>query len=534
MLPAKHRRCSIRHEGRKAGCDLAAQQMQKMATTLGRHAKHDGRRPVASRHCQQSKIGTRKGRRCSINSNHTSRNVTGEAMDEFSRPQANEVYTQGTSAPDGAPVLGQTHTSVEATRRLVTLAMLRNAYTVGADAKLKSGFSVPENDALMMLLPQNKRNVLRPEYYEKLHSENVGYQQNNWLVEYLPSLLKVNVRHFVEVGCGNGAFLRNAAPVVARITGCDWVETPTLPLHFPNVDFKQVDLTNGVVPKGDIVCSADVLEHMPVESIPGVLDTLVSAAPLQFHVIACYDDGHSHLSVFDPATWLALFRRVLPEAWLFYIAPRFNDSSRPICVITNVPFGVIGDPPGVEQPTAVSQNRLALPAVLPTPLRLDLGAAAVKMPGFLSVDVREDSGAEIISDMIDLPELLKGKVDAIRCRHALEHLERAEARRALQTWKTFLRPGSVLNIIVPDLEFHAHQFLGRLKSSLADQHTHAMAGFYGWCGSDRGGSQWDNHRWGYSFETLGAILKDFGYTNIIRVTEGTDSEPWHLNVTCTS
>jgi SAM-dependent methyltransferase len=455
-------------------------------------------------------------------------------MDEFSRPQANEVYTQGTSAPDGAPVLGQTHTSVEATRRLVTLAMLRNAYTVGADAKLKSGFSVPENDALMMLLPQNKRNVLRPEYYEKLHSENVGYQQNNWLVEYLPSLLKVNVRHFVEVGCGNGAFLRNAAPVVARITGCDWVETPTLPLHFPNVDFKQVDLTNGVVPKGDIVCSADVLEHMPVESIPGVLDTLVSAAPLQFHVIACYDDGHSHLSVFDPATWLALFRRVLPEAWLFYIAPRFNDSSRPICVITNVPFGVIGDPPGVEQPTAVSQNRLALPAVLPTPLRLDLGAAAVKMPGFLSVDVREDSGAEIISDMIDLPELLKGKVDAIRCRHALEHLERAEARRALQTWKTFLRPGSVLNIIVPDLEFHAHQFLGRLKSSLADQHTHAMAGFYGWCGSDRGGSQWDNHRWGYSFETLGAILKDFGYTNIIRVTEGTDSEPWHLNVTCTS
>jgi SAM-dependent methyltransferase len=352
-----------------------------------------------------------------------------------------------------------------------------------------------------MFLPQNKRDVLRPEYYEKLHSENVGYQQNNWLVEYLSSLLKVNARHFVEVGCGNGAFLRNAAPVVARITGCDWVQTSTLPLHFPNVDFKQVDLTNGAVPMGDILCS---------------------------------DDGHSHLSVFDPATWLALFRRVLPDAWLFDIAPRFNDSSRPICVITNVPFSVIGDPPGLGQPTAVSQNRPALPAVLPTPLRLDLGAAAVKTPGFLSVDVREDSGAEIISDMIDLPELLKGKVDAIRCRHALEHLERAEAWRALQTWKTFLKPGSVLNIIVPDLEFHAHQFLGRLKSSFADQHTHAMAGFYGWCGSDRGGSQWDNHRWGYSFETLGAILKDCGYTNIIRVTEGTDSESWHLNVTCTA
>ena len=323
-------------------------------------------------------------------------------------------------------------------------------------------------------------------------------------------------------------------PVVARITGCNWVETRTLPLHFPNVDFKQVDLTNGAVPKGDMVCSADVLEHMPVESIPGVLDKLVSAAPLQFHVIACYDDGHSHLSVFDPATWLALFRRVLPDAWLFDIAPRFNDSNRLICVITNVPFTEIGDPPGTEQPTAVSQDRSALPEALPSPLRLDLGAAAVKMPGFLSVDVRKDSGAEIISDMIDLPELLKGTVDAIRCRHALEHLEIAEARRALQTWKTFLKPGAVLNIIVPDLEFHAHQFLGKLESSFSDQHTHAMVGFYGWCGSDRGGSQWDNHRWGYSFETLEAELNEFGYMNIIRVTEGTDSEPWHLNVTCTS
>lgn len=455
-------------------------------------------------------------------------------MAKFSKPLINEIYAQAESDPGDATLAAGTHKAAEATQRLVTLNLLRDAYTVGAEAKLKSGFCVPENDVVMKLLPQNKRDVLQQEYYHRMHTENVGYKQNNWLVEYLPALLKLKVEHLVEVGCGNGKFLRSAAPVVGRITGCDWVETPTLPLNLPNVNFKQVDLTKGGVPNGDIVCSADVLEHMPVESVLKVLDILVSAAPLQFHVIACYDDGHSHLSVFNPATWLALFRRVMPDAWLFDISPRFADSSRPICVITNVPFSVIGDPPCVGHPTAVAQTRTVLSEFLPSPLRLDLGAAAVRTPGFLSVDVRKESGAEIISNMIDLPEPLKGKVDEIRCRHALEHLERAEARRALQTWKIFLKPGAKLNIIVPDLKFHARQFLEEQKSPFPNQREHAMAGFYGWCGPDRGGAEWDNHRWGYSFETLHTILEECGYTNIIRMIEGADSEPWHLNVTCTS
>lgn len=414
----------------------------------------------------------------------------------------------------------------------VALNMLRDAYTVGAGTKLQSGLSAADNSALAKLLPQNRRDVLKPDYYQKLHAENVGYKDNNWLVGYLPALRKSNASHIVEVGCGNGKFLRQAAPVFDRITGCDWVRTDTLPLDQRNVSFQQIDLMKEAVPSGDIVCSADVLEHMPVESVPEVLDKLVAAAPLQFHVIACYDDDHSHLSVFDPATWLALFRRVLPDAWIFDVSARYDDSARLICVITNVPFGVIGDPPFVQHPDAPMPQ--SVPAVLPSPLRLDLGAAAVRTQGFLSVDVRSDSGAEIISDMIDLPEDLAGQVDAIRCRHALEHLDRAEARRALQTWTRFLKSGGELNIIVPDLEFHARQVLGLQSSTFADQHEHAMAGFYGWCGADRGGSQWDNHRWGYSFDTLRLVLEEFGYTNIFRQTEGPDTDAWHLNVVCTA
>lgn len=60
------------------------------------------------------------------------------------------------------------------------------------------------------------------------HSENVGYRRNNWLVEYLPSLLKLNARHIVEFNCSIGKFLCTAAPVVKRITACGWVETAPL------------------------------------------------------------------------------------------------------------------------------------------------------------------------------------------------------------------------------------------------------------------------------------------------------------------
>lgn len=281
------------------------------------------------------------------------------SINEFSRKQIKEIYAEAELAR---------RDSLTNTHKLVSLNMLRDAYNAGAREKLKFGFSSSKNEAVVKMLPYNQRTVLRQDYYERMHAEEEGYIEKNWLVEYLPSLLKVEAKHLVEVGCGNGKFLRRAAPAFDRITGCDWVETLTLPLEIPNVDFKKVDLTKGGVPKADILCSADVLEHLPVESVLQVLDSLVAASPLQFHVIACYDDGHSHLTVLDPATWLALFRRIMPNAWLFDISARFNDSTRVICVITNVPFSTIGDPPGVGFDVAVNKAASWRPDVLPSPL----------------------------------------------------------------------------------------------------------------------------------------------------------------------
>lgn len=374
-------------------------------------------------------------------------------------------------------------------------------------------------------LPRNRRRKLDQSYYEHLHKNEVSYQTNNWLVSYAPFLRRHKPRSVLEVGCGNGKFLREASTFCPDVIGVDWVQTPTLPLNFENVRFKLTNLFRDELPPTELACSADVLENMPREKIESILDRLFQAAPYQFHVIACYDDGHSHLSVFDPATWLALFRRKIPEMRFHDIQLRGNDPAKQICVITNLPSIPIHVPPA---DTVSANTKLPMEG----PVRLDLGAGSTRTPGFLSVDVRRDSNADIIADITNLPEAFFGKVDELRSRHALEHLSYHNARKALENWHRVLKPNGKLTVIVPDLEFHARQYLGETMSSFSDQTQHAMAGFYGWSDPNRGGQDWDIHRWGYSFHTLKALLEDIGYSDVQRILAGTDSEPWHLQVRC--
>jgi predicted SAM-dependent methyltransferase len=112
----------------------------------------------------------------------------------------------------------------------------------------------------------------------------------------------------------------------------------------------------------------------------------------------------------------------------------------------------------------------------------------------------------------------------------IEHLDPGDARRALARWAELLVPGGILNVIVPDLEFHCRQLLGTATSSLHDQEHHAMAGFYGWREASRGGAREDAHRWGYTERTLAQALSEAGFECVARQLSGPDSEPWHLNL----
>jgi ubiquinone/menaquinone biosynthesis C-methylase UbiE len=163
-------------------------------------------------------------------------------------------------------------------------------------------------------------------------------------------------------------------------------------------------------------------------------------------------------------------------------------------------------------------------------LNLNIGSGSRRIEGYLNVDIRNDANIDIVSSAWDLPGIEDATVSNIYSRHMLEHLDPTDAQKTLRKWFQILKPGGTLNVIVPDLEFHAKQLLGLESSTFADQEQHMLAGFYGWRNEAMGGNREDAHRWGYIERTLTKELAVVGFTHISRQKTGTDSEAWHLNM----
>lgn len=171
-------------------------------------------------------------------------------------------------------------------------------------------------------LPHRKRNTLKHSgapldaaYYQRLHETSRGYQRNNWLADD-PELLNADAKTIIELGCGNGRFLAQALGHFETVCGCDWALSPVLMrtlTHHPNLRFLKLDLIHDALPLGfDLACSGDFLEHLPPHCLDTVLATIDGCAASAYHKIACFDDGHAHLSILPPADWLERFRRIDP------------------------------------------------------------------------------------------------------------------------------------------------------------------------------------------------------------------------------
>lgn len=165
-----------------------------------------------------------------------------------------------------------------------------------------------------------------------------------------------------------------------------------------------------------------------------------------------------------------------------------------------------------------------------TLLKLHVGCASKRLEGYINIDSRQTDATDHVCDAGAITFVSAGSVSEIYSRHMLEHLDPNDAMRTLKHWHDLLLPSGILNVVVPDITFHAQQILGLVQSTMGDQNLHAMAGFWGWRDEARGGSKEDAHRWGYTEKSLVHLLTELGFTNIHRVLEGADSEPWHLNL----
>jgi len=170
-------------------------------------------------------------------------------------------------------------------------------------------------------------------YYLHIHQTNDAYKANNWLVSEIEAILSISPKSVLEVGCGNGRFLAAIRERVDRVIGVDWARSPVIDELGVSVDFEMRDITCDDLPEADLVCSADVLEHIAPNLLRPTLKRLHRAGRDQYHVIACYDDGHSHLSIMEPRAWLDEFRSVSHRYRIIDIRPRRDDPAQVICVI---------------------------------------------------------------------------------------------------------------------------------------------------------------------------------------------------------
>lgn len=195
----------------------------------------------------------------------------------------------------------------------------------------------------------NDRQNIGAEYYQHLHDSNPAFQNNNWLLEELPLLASFCGQSFLEVGCGNGRFLREASTNWSEVVGLDWARSPLIDevlQDCPNVRFVQADAREFRWERPfDVLASADFLEHLAPETLAATVSNLHATGRINFHKIACYDDGHSHLSIYPPDWWLRLFCEVAPGAGyrLHSVKPRKGDTSKLVITLTNASAAALGN-----------------------------------------------------------------------------------------------------------------------------------------------------------------------------------------------
>jgi SAM-dependent methyltransferase len=150
------------------------------------------------------------------------------------------------------------------------------------------------------------------------------------------------------------------------------------------------------------------------------------------------------------------------------------------------------------------------------PLRLNLGCGDKILSGYVNVDVvqaRAGMRPDVICDLHDLVPFDDASADEILSVHVVEHFWRWEIRDVLREWVRVLKPGGRMIVECPNIASACATFLeDPVQNARADQAgQRTMWVFYG-------DPQWKDplmiHRWGYTPESLKALLVEAGLTEV--------------------
>jgi len=136
-------------------------------------------------------------------------------------------------------------------------------------------------------------------------------------------------------------------------------------------------------------------------------------------------------------------------------------------------------------------------------IKLNLGCGIIYKPGYLNVDRFNNSVADKICDVQDLP-FESNSVEKIESFHLIEHFDYIHCKYLLSEWFRVLKPEGILIIETPDLEKTFKKFR---QSALEIKKT-TLQWIYG---IDSPGMQ---HKTGFDWELIKNLLSEIGFKNI--------------------
>ncbi|KWO41040.1 hypothetical protein WT97_19765 [Burkholderia sp. MSMB1459WGS] len=145
-----------------------------------------------------------------------------------------------------------------------------------------------------------------------------------------------------------------------------------------------------------------------------------------------------------------------------------------------------------------------------TGVKLNIGCGHIPLADYLNVDSRELPGVDIVAEATRLP-FGEGEVSVLRAAHLLEHFPQEQLRReVLPYWRSIVKPGGKLHVIVPDAE---HMFAEYYRGTYPYENFRTV--LFG--GQDYGG---DFHYNMLMPDQLSMLLREAGFETVRWLARG--------------